>query len=359
MAEDKQKNSFGKTIINGAKSFLGSTVGGAIVNGAIGFGQSIFNKHLAEKSAESQYQRQLDFWNKQNAYNSPSAQRQRFQAAGINPNSVTGEMASSGAAQGLSSVPGNEYAQSGVLKLEAFAQTLEIMSRIEKLGAETGLITQQISTEALQQTLLGLGIEREKVQYLIDQWEEKGKSLEFENLPAFFEHRNKMYDLDEAYRRKEFDFLDASITEKIASADYTEALTLTENVMRDAKKAYQNAITDEARQNIAHSVAQQSLVPLMATKIERETGLILSQDLKTDQERFKLEQEVLRLMDTREFNKIIQAAGASEAEANAVIAEIESKQHSLLADNLSGGTNILDYLANLADSIIFNTFAKD
>ena len=135
-----------------------------IINGVLGIGQSLFNNYLAERSAEKQYDRQLAFWNKQNAYNLPSSQRQRFQAAGMNPAAAVGQMATSGTAQGLSSVPGNEYAQQGTLKLESLASVLETVSRIEHLDADTGLKSSQMITEALKQALLGIGIQKDQVE---------------------------------------------------------------------------------------------------------------------------------------------------------------------------------------------------
>ena len=40
---------------------------------------------------ERENQANLDFWNMQNAYNSPAAQMQRYQAAGLNPNLIYGQ----------------------------------------------------------------------------------------------------------------------------------------------------------------------------------------------------------------------------------------------------------------------------
>lgn len=182
-----------------------STLGGAFVNGLFGLGQSVLNNHFADKAATRQYNRQLEFWNMQNEYNSPLAQRERLQQAGMNPNGVAGEVASGQQAGELSSVPGNEYAQNGVLRLEGLAQTLEIMSRIEKLGAETGLLTTQMTTEALQQTLLGLGIDKAEVDYIIAQYEAQGKAMELENLPYFYEHTRHMYSLEESYKSAEIE----------------------------------------------------------------------------------------------------------------------------------------------------------
>lgn len=76
---------------------------GSVVNGAVGLGsdylQSQANlknqKDLASYAAEKQnelneaaFQRNLQQWNMENAYNSPAAQMQRFAEAGLNPNRI-------------------------------------------------------------------------------------------------------------------------------------------------------------------------------------------------------------------------------------------------------------------------------
>lgn len=69
---------------------------GSVINGALGFfGQQSANKTNlkiaretnAANRANQEYQNEwnLDMWNKQNEYNSPAAQRQRLEAAGLNP----------------------------------------------------------------------------------------------------------------------------------------------------------------------------------------------------------------------------------------------------------------------------------
>ena len=49
-----------------------------------------------QKLAEYQYSKDLEMWNKANAYNSPSAQMERYKAAGLNPNLIYGSGASAG-----------------------------------------------------------------------------------------------------------------------------------------------------------------------------------------------------------------------------------------------------------------------
>lgn len=48
-----------------------------------------YNREMEQWERENQAN--LDFWNMQNAYNSPAAQMQRYQAAGLNPNLIYGQ----------------------------------------------------------------------------------------------------------------------------------------------------------------------------------------------------------------------------------------------------------------------------
>lgn len=78
------------------------------------------NWEASEASAQRQYERQLDFWTKQNLYNSPKNVLRRWRDAGINPLAATSGGATSGAGQGaaLSTVPGNDYALGGMHPLQ-------------------------------------------------------------------------------------------------------------------------------------------------------------------------------------------------------------------------------------------------
>lgn len=60
------------------------------------------NKTIAAQKAEAElaYQRSVDMWNRQNMYNTPQAQMDRFKAAGLNPHLIYGQGSS-----GLASSP--------------------------------------------------------------------------------------------------------------------------------------------------------------------------------------------------------------------------------------------------------------
>ncbi len=66
-------------------------------------GSIVAPQHSANKAnlklAEYQFSKELEMWNKQNAYNTPLAQMERYQAAGLNPNLVAGQGNSGNATQ--------------------------------------------------------------------------------------------------------------------------------------------------------------------------------------------------------------------------------------------------------------------
>lgn len=77
---------------------------GAITQGAASLASAPFqmlsdwlNYNYQRKAAEEQNNRQLEWWNMQNEYNSPSAQMERLVKAGLNPNLMYGQMQSSNA----------------------------------------------------------------------------------------------------------------------------------------------------------------------------------------------------------------------------------------------------------------------
>lgn len=70
--------------------FFSGLLGGitSLVGGIFG------NRQRAEYAADlnrQSYNQNLDFWNRQNAYNDPSAQMARFKKAGLNPNLIYGQ----------------------------------------------------------------------------------------------------------------------------------------------------------------------------------------------------------------------------------------------------------------------------
>lgn len=79
------------------------------------YNQQLMNQQhaLSEQSAEAAYQRQLDFWNQQNEYLSPSNQKALLEQAGLNPYVLNGSSGVSGGSN-LSSMNAGSAAGSSV-----------------------------------------------------------------------------------------------------------------------------------------------------------------------------------------------------------------------------------------------------
>lgn len=80
-----------------------SATGSAAVGGLMDGIGSLFTIGAQKRAATTAYKRQKEFWNMQNAYNTPKAQMERLKAAGLNPALMYGQ-GNTGNAQGLSSV---------------------------------------------------------------------------------------------------------------------------------------------------------------------------------------------------------------------------------------------------------------
>lgn len=142
----EQFKSFGAGF-SGVGSAVSSLVGG--IGGAI---QARKNRKLARELAQKQqdfmsaeaekaYQRNLDMWNKQNAYNSPASQMARLEAAGLNPNLAYGSLSSSAA-----QTPPQYNAPAVAQPSEAmFSNPFDSVSQMGSNLAQNALATAQVA----------------------------------------------------------------------------------------------------------------------------------------------------------------------------------------------------------------------
>lgn len=123
--------------VSGAVGLIDTLTGGAEAR-AKKMAQYQFD--LNEKAAENAYGRQVDFWDMQNEYDTPVNQMARYQAAGINPNAVFGQV--SGNAASGSSAP--QAAPSDVSSaMTAQYQRSALALQAARQVAETRLIDAQ------------------------------------------------------------------------------------------------------------------------------------------------------------------------------------------------------------------------
>lgn len=156
--------------INAASSAIGGVIG--LANSAL---QHKYNKELAEY----QYDKQLEMWDRQNEYNSPTAQRQRLEEAGLNPALMYGHgTVSTGNA---STMP--QYQQMGVdvsSNMLSAMQMLQMASNIrnieadtEKKKVETGIgevdlkYREEIIKADIENTLSGTAVNKQQLTNMI------------------------------------------------------------------------------------------------------------------------------------------------------------------------------------------------
>lgn len=62
-----------------------SSIGNGLIGGLIGLGNTALQHKYNKEMSDYQYSQDLAMWNMQNEYNSPTAQRERLEQAGLNP----------------------------------------------------------------------------------------------------------------------------------------------------------------------------------------------------------------------------------------------------------------------------------
>lgn len=116
-----------------------------------------------QRAAKAEYDRQLDFWNKNNAYNAPSEWRKRMEDADLLPAAMLSDGGSIGQATlGGSSTPsvGSPNANLSTPGLDASLKFLQIaqgLANVRNTESNTKLNEQKIVTESYQQRSLDAG----------------------------------------------------------------------------------------------------------------------------------------------------------------------------------------------------------
>lgn len=118
-------------------NFMNTTSGGALTGGLMDGIGSLFTIGAQKRAATTAYNRQKEFWNMQNAYNTPKAQMDRLKAAGLNPALMYGQ-GNTGNAQNLSgvqkaNVQGPQLAQSA-----AAGAQMSLLNQQRQLMKEQG-----------------------------------------------------------------------------------------------------------------------------------------------------------------------------------------------------------------------------
>ena len=252
------EKTFGQNIISALQGAATSAIGG-LPSMAFNVGASILNNHLAERSAQKQYDRQIDFWNMQNEYNSPVNQRKRLMDAGLNPVAAAGDIGGNNTAGNLSTVPGNQKAQTGVLDPNALGNNMLLFEQMESIGANTDLLKRQVELSFIQEYIMnaeryGLELSNEEKQKLLG-YIDKEKELSFEKILAEIDNIKSSTELNES------------------STELNEANTATVNALRDHLVEVQKATADSLK-------ASASLAREQCKKTQEEVEKLSDEDRK-------------------------------------------------------------------------------
>lgn len=143
----------------------GLGLGASVLGGLLNTGTSIANTNKTIQAnkdlAKYAYDRDLEMWNATNAYNSPTAQMQRLQDAGLNPNLVygTGAVGNTSAPPPKYNVPESDYKYQGDIGIAQGISMYQDFSvkqaQVDNLKAQNDLIIQQAVTEGVRASELG------------------------------------------------------------------------------------------------------------------------------------------------------------------------------------------------------------
>ena len=125
---------FGKTALAG--------LAGGIGPGLFSLGSDLLSNRGAKRRQNLANQQNIEFWNMQNAYNTPKAQMGRLQDAGLNPNLIYGSNANTGVAGQIAPSKASPYNVRNPVPLQAALLTSQIAnldSVTEKNNADTAI----------------------------------------------------------------------------------------------------------------------------------------------------------------------------------------------------------------------------
>lgn len=176
----------------GVGASLGIDTAADVAHGLVGFGLNQLASSINADRNYKYWKKQTDYeqklalenWNRQNEYNAPKSQMQRYAEAGLNPNLIYGQQNTGGSIdlQGSSSV-NTESAQ----RLEHIG-FMNAYENAKQMRAQTSLIKQQTLTEANNTLMRGLEVVSKQIENKYKEIKEKGESetlyQELENLKA-------------------------------------------------------------------------------------------------------------------------------------------------------------------------------
>lgn len=254
-----------KSILSGigkAAGAVGSLIGGPLVSAAGNVIGSLIGANAQKKNNESlmelaqyKYDKDLEQWNRENAYNTPTAQMQRYADAGLNPNLIYGQGSSGNASGGVSYDAPNlqaytNYGDMGASgAVHAFQQQQAINSQVALQNANSELSKSQrnmVDAQIVGQNLKNLN---QTIQNSRDYFE-YGIRTKYGDDMANAQLQNSWQALHTSQSQQQLNLANASL------ANAREDLTLRQIDTEIARKDLTEAQTKEVKQRVMNLKAQ-------------------------------------------------------------------------------------------------------
>lgn len=118
----------------------------------------------AMELAQWQYDKDIEFWNMQNAYNTPESQMDRYRAAGVNPNLVANQTSAGNASGSVrAQAPDTYHPVPNIMNAVTTAMGVKnTIARLGKMAAEIGLLKTRNAKEIAQLPYVG-ALEKQKL----------------------------------------------------------------------------------------------------------------------------------------------------------------------------------------------------
>jgi hypothetical protein len=219
-------------------NFLNTAAGGAVTGGLMDGIGSLFTIGAQKRAATTAWNRQNEFWDRQNAYNTPKAQMDRLKQAGLNPALMYGQ-GNTGNAQNLAgvqkaNVQGPQLAQSAAAgaqislvnqqrelmnqqakaaKVNAAANFMNSMTNKGKLALE-----HKIAIPTIDNLLKDIQVKDQNISESIQRVSvmELDKTLKQSQINLNIEQKNKV--IEESKKI----LADTALTNKIINQDYSD-----------------------------------------------------------------------------------------------------------------------------------------
>lgn len=241
------------------------------VGGAINAGQQRAanqeDREWQEKMYGIQRQDALSDWNRQNTYNSPIMQMQRYRDAGLNPNLIYGQSQTAPAVR--SSSPGSYTPRAPQYDFASVANSLMNIYTIQKLNAQTDNIKAQ--TELLsQQTKLSSANTRYREFELSQKSDMRDFYLEF------LQQRNRNLFKDEMIKDRQLDVMKQSLS--LAFQKNEREAALAASSLRQAAERILTMRLEREKTAIGKELIRTQIKNLMSDNEMKQLEIRLNQD---------------------------------------------------------------------------------